>query len=85
MYIEKIEHVYTVTGKDVEVLQFKRELQEKYEEVELYQSPFDHRVVCRYRKGAESNELCPVYDGTVLPDEDGMCSLCGKHSASIAA
>ena len=26
-------------------------------------------------------ELCPKYNDEVLPDENGNCSLCGKHKA----
>jgi hypothetical protein len=26
-------------------------------------------------------KYCPNYGGEVLPDEHGMCSLCGKHRA----
>lgn len=30
----------------------------------------------------EGFPLCPEWKEKVLPDEDDLCSLCGKHSAS---
>lgn len=29
----------------------------------------------------QGEKLCPKYGETVLPDENGNCSLCGEHSA----
>lgn len=46
MHIKAIERVYIVEGTEKEVQEFKRELYEKYEEVSVYSTPFDHRIVC---------------------------------------
>lgn len=34
------------------------------------------------RQKDDVEELCPKYKDKVLPDENGMCSLCGEHEAS---
>lgn len=34
------------------------------------------------QKGEYIDEICPKYNEQVLPDENGMCSLCGEHKAS---
>lgn len=31
--------------------------------------------------GIETPNMCPKYNEPVMPDENGMCSLCGLHEA----
>jgi hypothetical protein len=59
MKIKTIEHIYTIDGTESEVREYKRELQEKYETVDVYPTPFDHLIVCV----AQSDTGCAVCGG----------------------
>lgn len=61
--------------KDID--EVRQALYGQYHSVTVYPNgKGETRIVCE-----EEVELCPFYNETVLPDEDGMCSLCGKHEA----
>lgn len=47
MKIKEVEHVYIVDGTEQEVRELKAELYETYEQVDVYPTPFDHRIVCK--------------------------------------
>lgn len=79
MEIKEIEHVYTITGTEQEARDLQRELNVKLNEVTIYSTPFDHRIVCKEMILME--DLCPFYNETIMPDEYNLCSLCGEHKA----
>lgn len=66
MRIKNIEHVYTVDGTEAEVREMKARLYEKYEQVDVYPTPYDDRIVCTGCKGYHKD-----VDAIV---ECGMCS-----------
>lgn len=60
MRIKTTEHVYTIDGTEQEVREFKARMYEKYEQVDVYPTPFDDRVVCKEKR--KEYVECPLCD-----------------------
>lgn len=58
-----------------------KRLQELDGDFEMFIPSYPDGTVSSVLSAVIINE-CPIYDAEVMPDEDGTCSLCGKHDAS---
>jgi len=82
MRIKEVEHVYVVDGTEQEVRELKQKLYEKYEEVSVYPTPFDDRIVCklgncvRCIEPYEDEETGEEREGEKVPAFCSECRVC---------